>query len=97
MVASLGSWQRHWFNILNSGGSRLMMGLGSWWADGSCVGHFFFFFFCYVVSGFCDQRWARMMVTGLEGVTGFSNEKLMWIKRVYTDWDWLGLVQDLMR
>ena len=44
MVASLGSWQRHWFNILNSGGSRLMMGLGSWWADGSCVGHFFFFF-----------------------------------------------------
>ena len=41
------------------------MGLGGWWADGPCVGRFFFF--CYAVSRFCDQRRARMMVTGLEG------------------------------
>ena len=34
---------------------------------------FFFFFFCWVcVCGFCDQRQARMVVTGLGGVIGFS-------------------------
>ena len=32
------------------------------------VGLFFFFFGC----GFCDQRRARMVVTGLRGVAGFS-------------------------
>ena len=33
---------------------------------------FFFFFFWVCGRGFCDQRWAQMLVTGLGGVTGFS-------------------------
>ena len=33
---------------------------------------FFFFFWWFVVCGFRDQKRAWMMVTGLEGVTGFS-------------------------
>ena len=41
-----------------------------------------------------------MMVTGLEGVAGFSvglGMKNSWVKRVYMDCrDWFGLVQDLM-
>ena len=41
------------------------------------VGLFFFFFFLFsflvvVDCGFCDQRQARMVVTGLGGVAGFS-------------------------
>ena len=38
------------------------------------VGLFFYFFlFSFlVVVGFCDQRQARMVVTGLGGVAGFS-------------------------
>ena len=32
----------------------------------------FFFFFWDCGCGFCDQRRARMAVTGLGGVTGFS-------------------------
>ena len=33
---------------------------------------FFFFFLWFVVCGFYDQRRARMVVTGLGGVVGFS-------------------------
>ena len=32
----------------------------------------FFFFFFFVGCGFCDQRWAQMVVTGLGGIAGFS-------------------------
>ena len=56
--------------------------------------------FFFVICGSCDQRRVRMMVTGLEGVAGFSvglGMKNSWVKRVYTDYrDWFGLVQDLM-
>ena len=49
-----------WWVDLGGGGSTLPMGLD--------VGLFFWVCEC----GFCDQRWARMAVTGLGGVTGFS-------------------------
>ena len=53
------------------------MGFGGWWVNvvnGSRRGPFFFFFFSwwFVGCGFCDQRRARMVVTNLGGVTGFS-------------------------
>ena len=89
LAAALVQHSQQWWVKVDDGSWQLV----GWWVLRGSL----FFFFCYVVSGFCDQRRARMMVTGLEGVTGFSDEKLMWIKRVYTDWDWLGLVQDLMR
>ena len=55
----VGQSRRSWVNVV----------------DGSRRGPFFFFFFFsswFVGCGVCDQRRARMVVTSLGGVTGFS-------------------------
>ena len=47
------------------------MGFGDWWLMVLRGSPFFFSPFFFVVCWFCDQRWAQMVVTGLEGVIGF--------------------------
>ena len=84
-----GSW---WVN-LGGGGSTLSMGLG--------VGLSFSLFWWFVGCGFCDQRRARMVVTGLGGVTGFFVGLGMKSSCGATGYTriagcWFGFVQDLM-
>ena len=52
------------------------MGFGGWWvdvADGSRWDFFFFFFLWVCGCGFCDQRRARMAVTGFSVGLGIKN------------------------
>ena len=65
--------QRRWLKVkmVSAAAKCWSMGFSGWWvdvADGSRWVFFFFFWVC----GFCDQRRARMAVTGLGGVTSFS-------------------------
>ena len=70
--------QRRWLKVkmVSAAAECWSVGSGGWWvdvADGSRWVSFFFFFFFWVCGcGFCDQRRARMAITGLGGVTGFS-------------------------
>ena len=88
MAACLKSWYRRWSKssatvvegemgfrgwwLMGFAAVSVDLWVSGWWLMGHAWDFFFFFFLWFVVYGFCDQRWARMVVIGLGRVAGFS-------------------------
>ena len=66
--------QRRWLKVMmvSVAAKCWSVGFGGWWVDVADGSRWVFSFFWVCGCGFCDQRRARMAVTGLGGVTGFS-------------------------